>query len=146
MRELARSGFMSNRGRQIVASFLTKNLGIDWRWGAEWFESQLLDFDVASNWGNWNYSAGVGNDARGFRYFDIATQASKYDRRGRHARLWCPELDRVPERLIHAPWQLTPTQQEAASCRLGRDYPRPLVDLDASVAANRRRWEESESG
>ena len=63
-----------------------------------------------------------------------------------HARLWCPELDRVPERLIHAPWQLTPAQQEAAAFRLGREYPRPLVDLDASVAANRRRWEESESG
>ncbi|MEM7759541.1 MAG: DASH family cryptochrome, partial [Cyanobacteria bacterium P01_A01_bin.40] len=74
MRELAATGFMSNRGRQNVASFLTKNLGIDWRMGAEWFESLLVDYDVCSNWGNWNYTAGVGNDARGFRYFNIAKQ------------------------------------------------------------------------
>ncbi|MEM9164720.1 MAG: DASH family cryptochrome, partial [Cyanobacteria bacterium P01_F01_bin.4] len=70
MRELTATGFMSNRGRQNVASFLTKNLGIDWRMGAEWFESLLIDYDVCSNWGNWNYTAGVGNDARGFRYFN----------------------------------------------------------------------------
>jgi deoxyribodipyrimidine photo-lyase len=75
MRELARSGFMSNRGRQNVASFLTKNLGIDWRMGAEWFESLLVDHDVCSNYGNWNYTAGVGNDARGFRYFNIPKQS-----------------------------------------------------------------------
>ena len=141
MRELRLSGFLSNRGRQIVASFLTKNLGIDWRWGAEWFEACLVDHDVASNWGNWNYAAGVGNDARGFRYFDIATQASKYDRRGRHARLWCPELAPVPDRLVHAPWDLTRAQQDELGFHLGRDWPRPLVDLDASVAANRERWE-----
>ena len=141
MRELRLSGFQSNRGRQIVASFLTKNLGIDWRWGAEWFEACLIDHDVASNWGNWNYAAGVGNDARGFRYFDIATQASKYDRRGRHARLWCPELAPVPDRLVHAPWNLTRAQQDELGLHLGRDWPRPLVDLDASVAANRERWE-----
>jgi deoxyribodipyrimidine photo-lyase len=69
MREIAVTGFMSNRGRQNVASFLTKNLGINWQMGAEWFESLLVDYDVCSNWGNWNYTAGVGNDARGFRYF-----------------------------------------------------------------------------
>ena len=141
MRELRASGFMSNRGRQIVASFLTKNLGIDWRWGAEWFEAQLVDYDVASNWGNWCYSAGVGNDARGFRYFDIATQAKKYDRRGRHARLWCPELESLPDRHVHAPWELDRSEQERFSFNLGRDWPRPLVDLEASVASNRRRWE-----
>jgi len=141
MRELRLSGFVSNRGRQIVASFLTKNLGIDWRWGAEWFESQLVDHDVASNWGNWCYAAGVGNDARGFRYFDIATQAAKYDRRGRHARLWCPELEPLPDRHVHAPWSLRRKERDELGFALGRDWPEPLVDLDESVAENRRKWE-----
>ena len=141
MRELDRSGFLSNRGRQIVASFLTKNLGIDWRWGAEWFEARLVDYDVASNWGNWAYAAGVGNDARGFRYFDVATQAAKYDRRGRHARLWCPELAALPDANVHAPWELSRAQQEALDWVLGRDWPTPLVDLDESVAEQRARWD-----
>ncbi|MFT5734012.1 MAG: deoxyribodipyrimidine photo-lyase, partial [Planctomycetota bacterium] len=86
MRELLATGYMSNRGRQNVGSFLTKNLGLDWRLGAEWFESQLIDHDVASNYGNWNYVAGVGNDARGFRYFYIPKQAEMYDPDGKHAR------------------------------------------------------------
>ena len=96
MRELAASGFMSNRGRQNVASFLTKNLGIDWRMGAEWFESLLVDYDVCSNWGNWNYGAGVGNDARGFRYFNIAKQSKDYDPEGKYVKHWLPELAQVP--------------------------------------------------
>ncbi len=79
MRELKLTGFMSNRGRQNVASFLTKNLGINWQMGAEWFESLLIDYDVCSNWGNWNYTAGVGNDARGFRYFNILKQSQDYE-------------------------------------------------------------------
>jgi deoxyribodipyrimidine photo-lyase len=87
LRELLATGFMSNRGRQIVGSFLTKNLGLDWRWGAEWFESRLIDYDVASNQGNWCYAAGVGNDARGFRYFDVAIQAAKYDQCGDYVKL-----------------------------------------------------------
>lgn len=88
MRELLATGFMSNRGRQNVASFLAKTWGIDWRWGAEWFESLLIDYDVASNWGNWNYLAGVGNDARSDRIFNIAKQAKDYDPQGEYVKLW----------------------------------------------------------
>ncbi len=94
MRELAATGFMSNRGRQNVASFLTKNLGIDWRMGAEWFESRLVDYDVCSNYGNWNYTAGVGNDARGFRYFNIPKQSKDYDAKGHYVKHWLPQLER----------------------------------------------------
>lgn len=88
MRELLATGFMSNRGRQNVASFLSKSWQIDWRWGAEWFESLLLDYDVASNWGNWNYIAGVGNDARSSRVFNIAKQAKDYDPLGDYVQRW----------------------------------------------------------
>jgi len=141
MRELSATGFLSNRGRQIVASFLTKNLGLDWRLGAEWFESCLIDHDVAANYGNWNYGAGVGNDARGFRYFHLPTQAEKYDRRGDHARLWCPELQALGPRHVHAPWTVPSKRQRELGVVLGRDYPDPMVDLETSVEANRLAWE-----
>jgi deoxyribodipyrimidine photo-lyase len=88
MRELLHTGFMSNRGRQNVASYLTKDLKIDWRWGAAWFESQLIDYDVCSNWLNWAYVAGVGNDPREDRYFNIARQAERYDPDGRYVQFW----------------------------------------------------------
>ena len=91
MKELKLTGFMSNRGRQNVASFLTKDLGIDWTWGASYFESQLIDYDVCSNWGNWNYVAGVGNDPRENRYFNINTQVEKYDKNGDYMKLWLSE-------------------------------------------------------
>lgn len=143
MRELLFTGFMSNRGRQIVASFLTKNLGLDWRWGAEWFESHLIDHDVASNYGNWNYAAGVGNDARGFRWFNLESQATKYDRDGAHARLWCPELEGLDRRAVHAPFKLPGDHLERAGIRLGRDYPNPIVDLYASAERNRRAWDQA---
>lgn len=133
MRELAATGFMSNRGRQNVASFLTKNLGIDWRWGAEWFESQLIDYDVCSNYGNWNYTAGVGNDARGFRYFNIAKQAKDYDPQGVYVKHWLPALAQVPAAKVHAPWQLSSAEQQRYGLLLGVDYPLPMVDLEKSV-------------
>jgi len=88
MRELAATGFMSNRGRQNVASYLAHDLGIDWTWGAEWFESVLIDYDVHANWGNWAYVAGVGNDPRVGRRFDTRWQAKKYDARGDYVRHW----------------------------------------------------------
>jgi deoxyribodipyrimidine photo-lyase len=138
MRELASTGFMSNRGRQNVASFLTKNLGIDWRMGAEWFESQLIDYDVCSNWGNWNYSAGVGNDARGFRFFNIQKQSKDYDLQGEYVKHWLPELAWVPAAHVHTPWTLLPIEQKRFRVRLGVDYPLPVVDLSKSAAANQR--------
>lgn len=138
MRELKVSGFMSNRGRQNVASFLTKNLGIDWRMGAEWFESLLIDYDVCSNYGNWNYTAGVGNDARGFRYFNIPVQASKYDAKGQYVKHWLPELAEVPANKVHEPWTLSREEQKRYGVTLGVDYPNPVVNLQQSVKANER--------
>jgi deoxyribodipyrimidine photo-lyase len=145
MRELAATGFMSNRGRQNVASFLTKNLGIDWRRGAEWFEAWLVDYDVTSNWGNWNYTAGVGNDARGFRYFHILKQARDYDPEGLYVKHWLTELAEVPAAKVHEPWKLLPVEQQRFGVRLGVDYPNPIVDLDRSVQANERLYQEATS-
>ncbi|WP_175561119.1 DASH family cryptochrome [Hydrococcus rivularis] len=136
MRELAATGFMSNRGRQNVASFLTKNLGINWQMGAEWFESLLIDYDVCSNYGNWNYTAGVGNDARGFRYFNIPKQSKDYDPKGDYLRHWLSELASLPGEKIHEPWKLSQEEQKHFGVRLGVDYPRPVVDFFQSVKNN----------
>ncbi|MEO0854972.1 MAG: DASH family cryptochrome, partial [Cyanobacteria bacterium J06648_11] len=141
MRELLQTGFMSNRGRQNVASFLTKNLGIDWRMGAEWFESQLVDYDVCSNYGNWNYTAGVGNDARGFRYFNILKQSKDYDPQGEYVKHWLPELKQVPAAKVHEPWKLQSVEQKRFDVRLGVNYPQPVVDLMKSVKANEKVYE-----
>ncbi|MGB5632402.1 MAG: DASH family cryptochrome [Waterburya sp.] len=138
MRELATTGFMSNRGRQNVASFLTKNLGIDWRMGAEWFESLLIDYDVCSNWGNWNYTAGVGNDARGFRYFNITKQTKDYDPQGDYIKHWLPELASLPGEKVREPWKLSQNEQKRYGVRIGVDYPRPVVDFFKSVKANEK--------
>lgn len=88
MRELKYTGFMSNRGRQNVASYLIDQMQIDWRLGASYFEEQLIDYDVASNWGNWSYIAGVGNDPRGKRVFNTEKQAKDYDPEGDYRTLW----------------------------------------------------------
>jgi len=146
MRELALTGYMSNRGRQNVASFLTKNLGIDWRMGAEWFESRLIDYDVASNWGNWNYAAGVGNDARGFRFFNVTKQARDYDPDGEYVRHWCPELSNVPPEKVHEPWKLDRDGQKRFGVTIGVDYPAPIVDLFQSADANRAKYDAAMSG
>ncbi|OZY84720.1 hypothetical protein CBP51_16245 [Cellvibrio mixtus] len=89
MRQLAATGWMSNRGRQIVASYLINQLGVDWRYGAAWFEQQLIDYDCAANWGNWQYLAGVGTDPRGRREFNIQKQRDTYDPEGAFIRRWC---------------------------------------------------------
>lgn len=136
MRELRTTGYMSNRGRQNVASFLTKNLGIDWRWGARWFESQLVDYDVASNYGNWNYAAGVGNDARRFRFFNITKQSRDYDSQGEYAKHWLPELRDLDVTEIHEPWKISPERQQEVGVTLGKEYPHPIVDLFDSAKEN----------
>ncbi|MEM6449443.1 MAG: DASH family cryptochrome [Cyanobacteria bacterium P01_D01_bin.105] len=143
MKELAATGFMSNRGRQNVASFLTKNLGIDWRMGAEWFESMLIDYDVCSNWGNWNYTAGVGNDARGFRYFNIPKQSKDYDPEGKYVKHWLPALEQLPPKKVHSPWTLQPVEQKRFDVRLGVNYPNPVVNLQRSVETNQRKYEDA---
>lgn len=97
MIELKFTGFMSNRGRQNVASYLCNDLKLDWRYGAAYFEQQLIDYDVCSNWGNWAYLAGVGNDPRGNRYFNIEKQASDYDKSGEYRHHWLSRQNRIPE-------------------------------------------------
>ncbi|MGK7939923.1 MAG: DASH family cryptochrome [Crocosphaera sp.] len=138
MRELSATGFMSNRGRQNVASFLTKNLGINWIMGAEWFESLLIDYDVCSNYGNWNYTAGVGNDARGFRYFNIPKQSKDYDIKGEYIKHWLPELKDIPGQKIHEPGKLSQEEQKRYNVIIGVDYPRPVVDFFKSVKSNEK--------
>lgn len=103
MIELRETGFMSNRGRQNVASFLVRDLGLDWRLGAEWFESLLIDYDPCSNYGNWTYVAGVGNDPREDRYFNVVKQAQDYDPKGEYIRHWIPDLAGVRTADIHQP-------------------------------------------
>lgn len=137
MRELKATGYMSNRGRQNVASFLTKNLGIDWRMGAQWFESMLIDYDPCSNYGNWNYSAGVGNDARDFRWFNTVKQAKQYDPDGSYVRHWIQELSDVPEQFVHAPWEMPESQRG----QVAADYPAPIVDLFESANENQAKFQ-----
>ncbi|KAK8915984.1 hypothetical protein KSP39_PZI023149 [Platanthera zijinensis] len=103
MKELSMTGFMSNRGRQIVCSFLVRDMGLDWRMGAEWFESCLLDYDPCSNYGNWTYGAGVGNDPREDRYFNIPKQAKTYDPEGEYVSYWLPELQSLPREARNFP-------------------------------------------
>jgi deoxyribodipyrimidine photo-lyase len=105
MRELNTTGFMSNRGRQNVASFLCKDLGIDWRWGAAYFESKLIDYDVSSNWGNWCYVAGVGNDPRENRWFNIQKQAHNYDAKAIYIKHMIPELAHLSAEEAISPWK-----------------------------------------
>ena len=129
MRQLARTGWMHNRARMIVASFLVKDLLIDWRWGERWFMQRLLDADPASNNGGWQWTAGTGTDAAPyFRIFHPVLQGKKHDPEGAYVRRWVPELARVPARYIHAPWEMPPEVQRQAGCIVGRDYPAPVVD------------------
>ena len=138
MRELNQTGYMSNRGRQNVASFLAQNLNIDWRMGAEYFESQLIDYDVCSNYGNWMYNSTVGQDPRN-RYFNILNQADKYDKKGEYVRHWLPELKNVPDDFIHEPHTMAVEQQKLSNVIIGEDYPAPMIDLEASYERIKQR-------
>jgi deoxyribodipyrimidine photo-lyase len=129
MKELNETGFMSNRGRQNVASFLVKDLKLDWRWGASYFETKLIDYDAASNWANWAYIAGVGNDPRENRYFNIIKQARDYDNNGDFVKYWLPQLIDVPNNLVHTLNKLTPKELEKYEISLGGNYPYPIVKL-----------------
>jgi len=127
MRELNETGFMSNRGRQNVASFLINDYKVDWRRGAEYFESLLIDYDVYSNWGNWCYVAGVGADPRPNRYFHILRQAERYDEKGHYVRHWLPELSGVPTKEVHTVFRLLPEQKELYGAQ---KYPQPALVPD----------------
>jgi len=127
MRELNATGFMSNRGRQNVASFLVKDLKLDWRMGAEYFESMLIDYDPCSNYGNWNYIAGVGSDPREDRYFNIVSQARRYDSDGSYVKYWLPELVDLPVNMLHTPDQSLDKELQVHGVEPGVTYPRAMI-------------------
>ena len=133
LRQLWQTGVMHNRVRMIVASFLTKNLLIPWQEGARWFWDTLVDASLASNTLGWQWSAGCGADAAPyFRIFNPVLQSAKFDADGAYLRRWLPELAPLPDGALHAPWEAKPALLLAARVGLGRDYPRPRVDLAAS--------------
>ena len=129
MRELWQTGWMHNRVRMIVASFLVKHLRIHWRDGEAWFWDTLVDADLANNAGNWQWVAGSGADASPyFRIFNPMVQGAKFDPDGEYVRRWCPELKKLPDKFIHAPFDADADVLEDAGVKLGRDYPKPIVD------------------
>lgn len=129
MRQLAQTGWMHNRARMITASFLVKDLLIDWRAGERWFMRQLLDGDPAVNNLGWQWVAGTGTDAAPyFRVLNPVLQGKRFDPDGAYVRRFVPELAAVPTRAIHEPWRMTADEQRVSQCRIGADYPAPIVD------------------
>jgi deoxyribodipyrimidine photo-lyase len=129
MRQLWATGWMHNRVRMIVASFLVKHLRLSWQEGAAWFWDTLVDADLAANTLGWQWTAGCGADAAPyFRIFNPILQGLKFDPNGDYVRRWVPELGRLPPELIHQPWTASPAQLRSAGVTLGKDYPEPIVD------------------
>ncbi len=129
MRQLASTGWMHNRTRLVVGSFLTKDLHLDWRLGERHFEALLLDGEPAQNNGNWQWVTSVGVDPAPYfrRLFNPVRQQQKFDPDGVYVRRWVPELCDVPDARLAAPWEMSDEQQRAAGCVIGRDYPAPIV-------------------
>jgi deoxyribodipyrimidine photo-lyase len=133
MRELWQTGYMHNRVRMIVGSFLVKNLLIDWREGERWFWDCLFDADLANNSASWQWVAGCGADAAPyFRIFNPVTQGQKFDPDGDYVRQYVPELKDLPNKYIHAPWEASQDILKQANFILGESYPKPIVDLKLS--------------
>lgn len=128
MRELNATGWMHNRVRMIVASFLTKDLHINWQEGERYFMLRLVDGDLAPNSGGWQWAASVGVDPRPLRIFNPWLQSEKFDPEGLYIRRWVPELEGVPTQRIHRPHEMTAGEQLLYGCRIGSDYPPPVVD------------------
>jgi deoxyribodipyrimidine photo-lyase len=133
MRELWQTGYMHNRIRMVVGSFLVKNLRLHWKHGEQWFWDTLVDADLASNCASWQWVAGCGNDAAPyFRIFNPITQGEKFDPNGEYIRKYIPELAKLPTKYIYAPWQAPEQVLEQANITLGTDYPLPIIDLKLS--------------
>ena len=149
MRELWSTGFMHNRARMVVASFLTKNLGMHWLQGARWFWDTLVDADLANNTLGWQWAAGCGADAAPyFRIFNPVRQGERFDPEGAYVRRWVPELAHLPNRTIHHPWDAAPEDIADAGLKGGNDYPPPVVNPESSRKqaleryADWKRWSE----
>lgn len=129
MRQLLETGWMHNRTRMITASFLVKDLLIDWRWGEQFFMQHLVDGDPASNNGGWQWTAGTGTDAAPyFRIFNPVSQGDRYDPEGEYVRRWVPELASLPSSYIQKPWEMPEGVQAEYGVRIGQDYPAPIID------------------
>ena len=133
MHQLNDTGYMHNRLRMVVASFLVKDLGIDWRRGEAYFAEKLNDFDLAANNGGWQWAASSGCDAQPyFRIFNPVAQSEKFDPQGRFIRRYLPVLAGLPDKVLHAPWTARPVDLAAAGIEIGRDYPAPIVQHEAA--------------
>jgi len=130
MRQLYETGWMHNRVRMIVGSFLTKNLLLHWKLGEEWFFDTLVDADIGSNSAGWQWISGCGADASPyFRIFNPILQGQKFDPKGEYVKKYIPELQNVTNKFIHNPWEMPEENQISCHCRIGKDYPSPIVDL-----------------
>ncbi len=133
MRELWRTGYMHNRVRMIVGSFLVKNLMLHWHHGEDWFWDTLVDADLANNSASWQWIAGCGADAAPyFRIFNPVTQGRKFDPDGSYVRQYVPEIAKLPTKYLHAPWEASSDVLQASAIVLDEVYPSPIVDLPAS--------------
>jgi deoxyribodipyrimidine photo-lyase len=141
MAQIAQTGWMHNRLRMLAASFLVKDLGIDWRRGEAYFAEHLIDYELASNNGGWQWVASTGCDAQPwFRVFNPVTQSRRFDPEGKFIRRYLPQLAALDDAQIHAPWLVGPIELEAAGVELGRDYPRPVVDHAEARAKTLQRY------
>ena len=141
MAQLNQTGYMHNRLRMVVASFLVKDLGIDWRWGERYFAVHLNDFDLAANNGGWQWASSSGCDAQPyFRIFNPIIQSEKFDPQGKFIRRYLPQLAALPDAALHAPWDARPLDLQAAGVSLGHNYPLPLVQHDEARARTLLRY------
>ncbi len=141
MAQINQTGYMHNRLRMVVASFLVKDLGIDWRWGERYFAQHLNDFDLAANNGGWQWASSSGCDAQPyFRIFNPISQSEKFDPEGKFIRRYVPALGKLSNAAIHAPWLAKPMELQAAGFQLGKDYPAPIVDHAEARALTLQRY------
>ncbi len=141
MAQIRQTGYMHNRLRMVAASFLVKDLGIDWRWGEHYFAQQLIDFDLSANNGGWQWVSSSGCDAQPyFRIFNPVSQSEKFDPEGKFIRRYLPQLARLPAAALHAPWKARPQDLAAAGVELGANYPHPLVSHDEARALTLQRY------
>jgi deoxyribodipyrimidine photo-lyase len=141
MHQINSSGYMHNRLRMVVASFLVKDLGLDWKRGEAYFAAHLNDYDLAANNGGWQWAASTGCDAQPwFRIFNPVSQSERFDASGKFIRRYLPQLAALPDKLIHAPWLARPVDLAAANLQLGKNYPAPVVLHEAARERTRQRY------
>ncbi len=141
MLQINQTGYMHNRLRMVVASFLTKDLGIDWRWGERYFAQQLNDFDLSANNGGWQWASSSGCDAQPyFRIFNPSSQSERFDTQGKFIRRYLPQLAKLPNAALHAPWDAKPMELQMAGVELGKDYPHRVVKHDEARATTLQRY------